>query len=64
MNVWFTHSHSHKPVCEPSQDALSGLDQYKFSDDKEKYEEEEAENEDSLNEIQRSDDGRTQGFLL
>lgn len=33
MNIWFRHSHEHNPVCRPTSDLSSTLDQYDFSDD-------------------------------
>ena len=43
MNIWFGHSHEHNPVCRPTSDLSSTLDQYDFSDDKDIEGEEEEE---------------------
>ena len=53
MNIWFRHSHEHSPVCRPTSDLSSTLDQYDFSDDQDIEGEEEEEDDGEIDEEPR-----------
>ena len=52
-NIWFRHSHEHSPVCRPTSDLSSTLDQYDFSDDQDIEGEEEEDDDGEIDEEPR-----------